>query len=89
MSSPWPVPALALAVSGAGAALAFVAAHVVAELRLHPRAAHDLAPEVAPAVVGLDVGHLQGFAYPLGQTFADLMSLRIGAFAAAVVPSNS
>jgi hypothetical protein len=38
-----------------------VAAHVVAEFRLHPGAAHDLSPEVPPAVVGLDVGHLQGF----------------------------
>jgi hypothetical protein len=68
---------LTLAVAGTCAALALVAAHVVTQLGLHPRASHDLTPEMAPAVVGLDVRHLQGFAHPLAQPFGDLLPLRI------------
>jgi hypothetical protein len=72
-----------LAVSCAGPALAFVAAHVVAQFRLHRRAAHDLAPQVTPAVIGLDVRHFQGFVHPLTQPLSDLLPLGVGSLAAA------
>ena len=47
---------LPLAVPSARSAFAFVPAHVVAKLRLHSGAAHDLAPQVAPSVVRLHAG---------------------------------
>jgi hypothetical protein len=70
---------LPLPIASARPALAFVSAHVIAELRLHLGTAHDLAPKVTPAVIGLHVCHLQGFVHPFGHALGDLLPMRVSA----------
>jgi hypothetical protein len=70
---------LPLPIASARPALAFVSAHAIAELRLHLGTAHDLAPKVTPAVIGLHVCHLQGFVHPFGHALGDLLPMRVSA----------
>jgi hypothetical protein len=60
---------LSPAVTGACSALAFMAAHVIAQFRLHLRATHQFSPQVPPAVVRLHVIYLQRFVHPFAKSF--------------------
>jgi len=57
-------------------------AHIVAQFRLHLRAPDKFAPQVAPAMVRLDVEALQRFVYPLAQPLGDLVPLRVRSLSA-------